>query len=142
MRLPPVYADRDLDCYHRPCCTEHQRRVVSNRWLLTISGSCPSVLVQSRQEAQGALPATSPPQLDSTLTLRGICHSGGGNLITGNLLFNTGRAANKDEGSINTWDRAPYITEFRNGTASTIPAWNTISKNFLSECINAQLHLH
>ena len=28
---------------------------------------------------------------------------GGGNMITGNLLFNTGRAENKDEGSINTW---------------------------------------
>ena len=38
--------------------------------------------------------------------------------------------SNKDEGSINTWDRAPYITTLRNGTASTIPAWNSISNNF------------
>jgi hypothetical protein len=64
---------------------------------------------------------------------------GGGNLITGNLLFNTGRAANKDEGSINTWDRVPYITEFRNGTASTIPAWNNISNNFLIGNYNPSL---
>ena len=54
-------------------------------------------------------------------------------MITGNLLFNTGRAANKDEGSINTWDRAPYITTLRNGTASTIPAWNYINNNFCEE---------
>ena len=58
---------------------------------------------------------------------------GGGNMITGNLLFNTGRAANKDEGSINTWDRAPYITTLRNGTASTIPAWNYINNNLCEE---------
>jgi hypothetical protein len=95
----------------------------------------------------------SAPEPDTTVVLD---HSAGGNLITKNLLFNTGRAANKDEGSINTWDRVPYasrfeiyygwcisfelvslilahryITAFRNGTASTIPAWNTISKNFL-----------
>jgi hypothetical protein len=55
---------------------------------------------------------------------------GGGNLISRNLLFNTGRGANKDEGSINTWDRAPYITTLRNGTASTVPAWNQINNNF------------
>ena len=54
-------------------------------------------------------------------------------MITGNLLFNTGRAANKDEGSINTWDRAPYITTLRNGTASAIPAWNYINNKFCEE---------
>ena len=32
---------------------------------------------------------------------------GGGNLISGNLLFNTGRGANKDEGSFNSW--CPYL---------------------------------
>ena len=54
-------------------------------------------------------------------------------MITGNLLFNTGRAANKDEGSFNSWDRAPYITTLRNGTASTIPAWNYINNNFCED---------
>jgi hypothetical protein len=55
----------------------------------------------------------------------------GGNYISGNLLFNTGRAAGKDEGSVNSWDRVPYITTLRNGTASTIPAWNYVTGNFL-----------
>ena len=55
---------------------------------------------------------------------------GGGNEIDGNLFFNTGRAAGKDEGSLNSWDRAPYITTLRNGTASTIPAWNIATGNF------------
>ena len=100
---------------------------------------------------------------------------GGGNLIEGNLLFNTGRvsailhpspvftavktaplcsytlprpvtvkmtytqAANKDEGSINSWDRVPYITTFRNGTASTVPAWNNVTNNFFLANYNPSL---
>lgn len=64
---------------------------------------------------------------------------GGGRKMLGNLLFNTGRGGNKDEGSINTWDRAPYITTLRNGTPSTIPATNEISGNFLLANYNPTL---
>jgi hypothetical protein len=56
-----------------------------------------------------------------------------------NLIFNTGRGQNKDEGSINAWDRQPYITTFRNGTASTVPAWINISGNFLIANFNPSL---
>jgi hypothetical protein len=64
---------------------------------------------------------------------------GGGNQIEGNLLFNTGRGQNKDEGSINAWDRSPYITTLRNGTASTVPAWINITRNFLIANYNPSL---
>jgi hypothetical protein len=36
-------------------------------------------------------------------------------------------------------DRAPYITTLRNGTASTIPAWNNISGNFFLANYNPSL---
>jgi hypothetical protein len=64
---------------------------------------------------------------------------GGGNVITKNLLFNTVRAANKDCGSFNCWDRSPYITTFRNGSASTIPAWNNVTHNFWLTTYNPSL---
>jgi hypothetical protein len=64
---------------------------------------------------------------------------GGGTQISGNLIFNTGRGLNKDEGSINAWDRQVYITTLRNGTASTVPAWNNISGNFLIANYNPSL---
>ena len=64
---------------------------------------------------------------------------GGGNEISRNLVFNTGRGANKDEGAFNSWDRSPYITTLRNGTASTIPAWNFITGNFFLANYNPSL---
>lgn len=36
-------------------------------------------------------------------------------------------------------DRAPYITTLRNGTASTVPAWNIISSNFFLANYNPSL---
>ena len=36
-------------------------------------------------------------------------------------------------------DRAPYITTLRNGTASTIPAWNFINGNFFLANYNPSL---
>jgi hypothetical protein len=56
---------------------------------------------------------------------------GGGNWLEGNLLANAGRGRNKDEGYFNSWDRLPFITFVRNGTASTEPAMNQFSKNFI-----------
>ena len=35
-----------------------------------------------------------------------------------------------EQGYINAWDRLPYITTIRNGSASTEPAINRISQNF------------
>lgn len=36
-------------------------------------------------------------------------------------------------------DRSPYITTLRNGTASTIPAWNFITGNFFLANYNPSL---
>ena len=33
--------------------------------------------------------------------------------------------------AFNSWDRLPYITTVRNGTASTIPAFNEAHHNFI-----------
>ena len=38
---------------------------------------------------------------------------GGGNQVVGNLLFNTGRATNKDEGMFNSWCAAPPVERSR-----------------------------
>ena len=56
---------------------------------------------------------------------------GGGNRIEGNLMANIGRGWNKDEGVINAWARQPFITNLRNGTASTQPAFNVVNGNFI-----------
>ena len=56
---------------------------------------------------------------------------GGGTWLDGNLIANAGRERNKDEGVINAWARQPYITNLRNGTDSTEPAVNRVSRNFL-----------
>eukprot|EP01045_Picozoa_sp_COSAG04_P032313 COSAG04_NODE_6290_length_1364_cov_0.939130_2_plen_183_part_01 len=52
--------------------------------------------------------------------------------VHGNLIANAGRGRNKDEGYVNAWDRLPYITTVgRSGKASTEPAVNNISGNFV-----------
>lgn len=55
---------------------------------------------------------------------------GGGNVIEGNLMFNANRETS-DHGPFNSWDRQPYLTEVRNGTASLVPLENVITKNFM-----------
>lgn len=55
---------------------------------------------------------------------------GGGAELTQNLLFNTCRESS-DHGAFNSWDRLPYLTTIRNGTASTIPAMNNVHHNFI-----------
>ena len=55
---------------------------------------------------------------------------GGGNIIDSNLLFNANRETS-DHGPFNSWDRQPFLTEIRDGTASLIPASNVITKNFM-----------
>lgn len=55
---------------------------------------------------------------------------GGGAELTQNLLFNSCRESS-DHGAFNSWDRLPYYTTVRNGTASTIPAFNNVHRNFI-----------
>lgn len=55
---------------------------------------------------------------------------GGGADISQNLFFNTCRESS-DHVAFNSWDRLPYITDIRDGTPSTIPAWNDVHHNFI-----------
>jgi len=55
---------------------------------------------------------------------------GGGDVMKGNLITNCVRESG-DHGPYNSWDRVPYITTFRNGSASIIPALREISNNFI-----------
>ena len=55
---------------------------------------------------------------------------GGGATVSSNLLFNTCRESS-DHGAFNSWDRLPFLTTVRNGTASTIPAPNSFAQNFI-----------
>jgi len=55
---------------------------------------------------------------------------GGGAEMAQNLLFNSCRESS-DHGAFNSWDRLPYFTTVRNGTASTIPAMNNVHRNFI-----------
>ena len=54
---------------------------------------------------------------------------GGATRIQDNLLFNS-CTESSDHGPINSWDREPFLTEVRNGTASLIPAYTNITHNF------------
>jgi len=54
---------------------------------------------------------------------------GGGNEVTGNLLFNPNRDSS-DQGPFNSWDRLPFLTTVLNGTPSLTPAYNEIHHNF------------
>ena len=56
---------------------------------------------------------------------------GGGNLVEGNLIFNTCRESG-DHGPINSWDRMPFLTRLRDGsTPSFDPLPTTIERNFI-----------
>ena len=55
---------------------------------------------------------------------------GGGNNITGNLLFQT-CGESGDHGAINTWDRQGFITDVATGQPSFIPAVTEIHRNFI-----------
>ena len=55
---------------------------------------------------------------------------GGGHLMQNNLLFNWVRET-RDHGPFNSWDRQPYLTKLRNGTASLVPALSNITRNFI-----------
>ena len=61
---------------------------------------------------------------------------GGGNLVKNNLLFNCVRETN-DHGPFNTWDRQPYLTDVRNGSASLIPAQSNTTQNFIFDNYNS-----
>lgn len=43
----------------------------------------------------------------------------------------------QDHGPFNSWDRQPFLTTVRNGTASLIPARNVLTKNFVMANYNA-----
>ncbi|KAG7341556.1 beta-helix fold protein [Nitzschia inconspicua] len=56
---------------------------------------------------------------------------GGGDIVTGNLIFNTCRKSG-DHGPINTWDRQAYLTTLKDGqTASFDPQPRIIRHNFI-----------
>jgi hypothetical protein len=55
---------------------------------------------------------------------------GGGDLVERNLIFNTCRESG-DHGPINSWDRQPFLTKLRNGTATFVPLNRTITRNFI-----------
>ena len=55
---------------------------------------------------------------------------GGNSTILKNLVFNTCRESG-DHGPFNSWDRQVYVTKVRNGTASTIKAFDHITQNFI-----------
>ena len=58
--------------------------------------------------------------------------SGGGNIISENLVFNTCRESS-DHGPFNSWDRQPFLTMERDGvTPSLEPAYNNISFNMMT----------
>jgi hypothetical protein len=58
---------------------------------------------------------------------------GGGNIVTGNVIWNTCRESG-DHGPINSWSRLPFLTELKYGRAapSFEPLMNQISRNFIS----------
>ena len=54
---------------------------------------------------------------------------GGGNLLENNLIFNMVRETS-DHGPFNSWDRQPYLTTVRDGSASLTPAQSNLTRNF------------
>lgn len=51
-------------------------------------------------------------------------------MLRGNLLFEWVRKTS-DHGPVNSWDRMPWLTDVRNGSASLIPAFHHIHGNFI-----------
>ena len=54
------------------------------------------------------------------------------------LILITKVRESKDHGPYNSWDRVPYITTLRNGTASIVPADKSIHNNFIIGTYNSQ----
>ena len=54
---------------------------------------------------------------------------GGGNYLMNNLIFNHVRETG-DHGPFNSWDRLPYLTKVKNGTASLNPALSNLTRDF------------
>ena len=55
---------------------------------------------------------------------------GGGDNVTGNVLFNTCRESS-DHGPINSWDRQPFLTTVRTGEPSMQMEWREVWGNFI-----------
>ncbi|KAK8797579.1 hypothetical protein WA158_005925 [Blastocystis sp. Blastoise] len=55
---------------------------------------------------------------------------GGGNLLENNIIFNTVRET-ADHGPINTWDRIPFVTNYRENKPSMMPQQTNITRNFI-----------
>ena len=62
---------------------------------------------------------------------------GGGDDVSHNLIVNMVRESG-DHGPINSWDRVPYITTLRNGSASIVPADRHVHHNFVLGTYNSQ----
>ena len=61
---------------------------------------------------------------------------GGGNLLKNNLIFNHVRET-QDHGQFNSWDRLPYLTDVKTGTASLISALSNVTRNFIINTYNS-----
>lgn len=62
---------------------------------------------------------------------------GGGDEISYNLVFSTCRESG-DHGPFNSWDRQPFLTTVRNGTASMLMQWREIHHNFFIDNYSPQ----
>ena len=62
---------------------------------------------------------------------------GGGDVLEGNLIANCVRESG-DHGPFNSWDRVPYITTIATGKPSVVPAYRTITRNFIISTYSSQ----
>jgi len=62
---------------------------------------------------------------------------GGGDEISHNLAFSTCRESG-DHGPFNSWDRQPFLTTVRDGSASMTMAWREIHHNFFIDNYSPQ----
>ena len=62
---------------------------------------------------------------------------GGGDVISHNLVFSTCRESG-DHGPFNSWDRQPFLTTVRDGSASMTMAWREIHHNFFIDNYSPQ----
>lgn len=65
---------------------------------------------------------------------------GGGDEISHNLVFSTCRESG-DHGPFNSWDRQPFLTTVRDGSASMTMAWREIHHNFFIDNYSPQARL-
>ena len=62
---------------------------------------------------------------------------GGGDEMRGNLIANCVRESGY-HGPFNSWDRVPYITTIATGKPSVVPAYRTITRNFIISTYSSQ----